>query len=93
VLRANQIFDVVSNLAASNTLLTTAEKKQMFSHCLGWDCGARSDCPDPYVCKNGDLNNGAGIAVWTYDGVLKCNVPVVVVVNSRCRIRTRAGRT
>ena len=82
VLSANQIFDVVNNLAASNTLLTTAEKKQMFSDCLGWDCAVRSDCPNPYVCKNGDLNNGAGAAVWTYAGVLKCNVPVVVVVNS-----------
>jgi predicted TIM-barrel fold metal-dependent hydrolase len=27
--------------------------------------------------------NGSGIAVWTYAGILKCNVPVVVVVNSR----------
>jgi Beta-lactamase len=82
VLSANQIFDVVNNLATSNTLLTTAEKKQMFSDCLGWDCSVRPDCPSPYVCKNGDLNNGAGISVWTYAGVLKCNVPVVVVVNS-----------
>ena len=82
VLSANQIFDVVNNLATSNTLLTSAEKKQMFSDCLGWDCAVRSDCPDPYVCKNGDLNNGAGVAVWTYAGILKCNVPVVVVVNS-----------
>jgi hypothetical protein len=42
----------------------------------------RPDCPNPYVCKNGDLNNGAGAAVWTYAGILKCNVPVVVVANS-----------
>jgi CubicO group peptidase (beta-lactamase class C family) len=82
VLSANQIFDVVNNLATGNTLLTAAEKKQMFSDCLGWDCAVRSDCPSPYVCKNGDLGNGAGINVWTYAGVLKCNVPVVVVVNS-----------
>ena len=82
VLSANQIFDVVSSLATSNTLLTAADKKQMFSDCLGWDCSVRSDCPDPYVCKNGDLING-GISVWTYAGVLKCNVPVVVVVNSQ----------
>jgi hypothetical protein len=37
----------------------------------------RSDCPNPYVCKNGDLFNG-NISVWTYAGVLKCNVVVVV---------------
>ena len=82
VLSANQIFDVVNSLATSNTLLTAADKKQMFGDCLGWDCSVRSDCPDPNVCKNGDLINGA-ISVWTYAGVLKCNVPVVVVVNSQ----------
>jgi hypothetical protein len=42
----------------------------------------RSDCPNPYACKNGDLYSG-NISVWTYGGVLKCNVPVVVVVNSQ----------
>ena len=82
VLSANDIFKVVNDLATGSTLLTAAEKKQMFAACLGWDCAVRSDCPSPYVCKNGDLNNGGGIAVWTYAGVLKCNVPVVVVVNS-----------
>jgi hypothetical protein len=78
VLSANQIFDVVNTLATSNTLLT----EQMFGDCVGWDCSVRSDCPDPNVCKNGDLINGA-ISVWTYAGVLKCKVPVVVVVNSQ----------
>jgi hypothetical protein len=83
VLSANDIFHVINNLANANTLLTNAEKEQMFSDCLGWDCAVRSDCPNPYVCKNGDLNNGSGgIAVWTYAGIFKCNVPVVVVVNS-----------
>jgi Beta-lactamase len=83
VLSANDIFDVINNLADGNTLLTGVEKKQMFSDCLGWDCAVRPDCPNPNVCKNGDLNNGSGgVAVWTYAGVLKCNVPVVVVVNS-----------
>ncbi len=82
VLSADQIFRVVNDVAAGNTLLNSAERKQMFSDCLGWDCSVRSDCPSPYVCKNGDLNNGGGISVWTYAGVLKCNVPVVVVVNS-----------
>jgi hypothetical protein len=83
VLSANNIFNVVNDLANGSTLLTSTEKKQMFSQSLGWDSAVRSDCPNPYVCKNGDLNNGSGgIAVWTYAGVLKCNVPVVVVVNS-----------
>lgn len=83
VLSANNIFNVINDLATGNVLLTSAEKKQMVTDCLGWDCAVRSDCPTPYVCKNGDLNNGSGgIAVWTYAGILKCNVPVVVVVNS-----------
>jgi hypothetical protein len=82
VLSADNIFKVVNDLATRNVLVTNAEKKQMFSNCLGWDCAVRSDCPSPNVCKNGDLNNGSGIAVWTYAGILKCNVPVVVVVNS-----------
>jgi hypothetical protein len=54
----------------------------MFANCLGWDCSVRNDCPTPYVCKNGDLTNGNCINIWTYAGIFKCNVPVVVVVNS-----------
>ena len=55
----------------------------MIAGSLGWDSAVRNDCPNPNVCKNGDLNNGPGTqAVWTYAGILKCNVPVVVVVNS-----------
>jgi hypothetical protein len=82
VISGDEIFRVINDLATGNTLLTSAEKKSMFSNCLGWDCAVRSDCPDPYVCKNGDLTNGLGTSVWTYAGVLGCNVPVVVVVNS-----------
>jgi len=83
VLSANQIFRVIDDLAAGHTLLSKSERDEMFAGCLGWDCAVRNDCPSPYVCKNGDLNNGPGTAnVWTYAGVLKCNVPVVVVVNS-----------
>jgi hypothetical protein len=33
--------------------------------------------------RTATLNNGkGGIALWTYAGVFKCKVPVVVVVNS-----------
>jgi len=82
VLSANQIFSVINGLANGSALLTNVETGQMFSDCLGWDCAVRPDCPNPYVCKNGSLNNGAGTAVWTYAGIFKCTVPVVVVVNS-----------
>ena len=83
VLSADQIFRVINSLATSYVLLTKAERDQMFTDSLGWDSAVRDDCPSPYVCKNGDLNNGPNTdTVWTYAGVLKCNVPVVVVVNS-----------
>ncbi len=82
VLSGDEIFRVINDLATGNTLLTSTQRKQMFSNCLGWDCAVRSDCPNGYVCKNGDLYNGLGTSVWTYAGVLGCNVPVVVVVNS-----------
>lgn len=83
-LSANDIFAVVNSLATNTTLLTSAEKTQMFSESLGWDSAVRPDCPSPYVCKNGDLNNGSNplYALWTYAGILNCNVPVVVMVNS-----------
>jgi len=83
-LSANDIFAVVNSLATDTTLLTSTGKTQMFSESLGWDSAVRSDCPSPYVCKNGDLNNASNplYALWTYAGILNCNVPVVVMVNS-----------
>jgi CubicO group peptidase (beta-lactamase class C family) len=81
---ANDIFSVVSSLATNTTLLSSSWKTTMLSQSLGWDSAVRSDCPSPYVCKNGDLNNGGNplYALWTYAGILNCNVPVVVMVNS-----------
>jgi hypothetical protein len=81
VLTPADLFRVINDIATGNVLLTNDEKTQMLANCLGWDCSVRSDCPTPYVCKNGDLD-GAPIAVWTYAGIFKCNVPVVVAVNS-----------
>jgi hypothetical protein len=82
VLSANDLSAVVNDLANGNVLLTNAEKTAMNSNCLGWDCSVRNDCPDPYVCKNGSLDSGS-TTLWTYLGILKCNVPVVVIVNSQ----------
>jgi hypothetical protein len=78
VLSPRDVLLVITSIASNNTLLTDAQRKQMISNCLGWDCAVRNDCPTPYVCKNGDLSN----LVWTYAGIFKCNVPVVVYVNS-----------
>lgn len=82
VLSANDLYAVVNDLANGNGLLTSDEKNLMNSNCLGWDCSVRNDCPDPYVCKNGSLDSGS-ITLWTYLGILKCNVPVAVIVNSQ----------
>jgi CubicO group peptidase (beta-lactamase class C family) len=81
LLSAHDIFQVVNSIASNTTLLTDAQRKQMIADCLGWDCAVRRDCPTPYVCKNGDLGSGK-VSVWTYAGIFKCNVPVVVYVNS-----------
>lgn len=82
VLSANDIFKVTNDIATGSTLLTTAQRKAMIQGNLGWDSAVRNDCPSPNVCKNGSLIDNAGHRLWTYAGVLKCNVPVVVVVNS-----------
>jgi len=83
VLSAGDLYKVINGIANGN-LLTKAEKAEMSAsapNCIGWDCSVRSDCPDPYLCKNGDLASG-NISVWTYAGIFKCTVPVVVIVNS-----------
>ena len=82
VISANDIYKVTNDIATGSTLLTATQRKAMIQGNLGWDSAVRGDCPTPNVCKNGDLGDGAGRKVWTYAGVLKCNVPVVVVVNS-----------
>jgi CubicO group peptidase (beta-lactamase class C family) len=82
-LSASDLLSVISSLANDNVLLTNTEKTQMNSACLGWDCSTRSDCPNPYPCKNGALSNTkSGDTLHTYVGIFKCNIPVVVIVNS-----------
>lgn len=75
------LFQVINDLANGNHLLTPDQKAQMKSNYLGWDNVVRSDCPNPYPCKNGNINLG-NVSIWTYLGIFKCTVPVVVVVNS-----------
>jgi hypothetical protein len=82
-LSAFDIFAVLNSLATTNTLLDFAQRGEMFTGCLGWDCAIPGvNCPTPYVCKNGALSNGSGTEEWLYAGIVKCNVPVVVIVNS-----------
>ncbi len=81
VLSANDMARVFSDIAGGNTLLNATQRQRMIQGNLGWDSAVRGDCPNPNVCKNGSLTN-SGNRLWTYAGVLKCDVPVVVVVNS-----------
>jgi CubicO group peptidase (beta-lactamase class C family) len=81
-LSAGDLSLVLNAIASGNRLLTSAQQAQMSTAYLGWDNAVRSDCPSPNaLCKNGDISSPP-IAIWTYLGVFKCNVPVVVVVNS-----------
>jgi hypothetical protein len=84
VLSAADLFDVIKDVANGRALLTSAERAEFLAaapNSIGWDSTVRSDCPDPSVCKNGSLENGR-VRIFTYAGVLKCNVPAVVIVNS-----------
>jgi hypothetical protein len=84
VMTAAQLFTVVNDLANGNTLLTPAEKTDMNTGTtLGWDNTNRSDCPNPYPCKNGGLDGGSsGKDLFTYIGIYQGAVPVVLLVNS-----------
>ncbi len=79
VLTAGDLYKVMLDLSSGTTLLSNSQKAQMNATCLGWDCSVLSQTN--FVGKNGILNNGT-IWLWTFFGVFKCTVPVVVVVNS-----------
>jgi hypothetical protein len=81
------IFAVLNNLANGQTLLTPALKAEMKADFLGWDnmlrpSGPPDACPN-YVCKNGNIPGGTSpVQIWTYAGIVKCTVPVAIVINS-----------
>lgn len=87
---AGNIFAFINDLANGNVLLTAGQRAQMNAqpYGLGWDNTVQRICagpnfPAPYFCKNGSLGpDGMGREIWTYAGIFKCAVPVVVVVNS-----------
>jgi hypothetical protein len=87
---AGDLFLVLNDIASGNVLLTPAQKALMSSsnnNFPGWDNAVRNDCPSPQaLCKNGDISGSVdsnpSASIWTYLGVFKCNVPVVVLVNS-----------
>jgi CubicO group peptidase (beta-lactamase class C family) len=84
---AQDVFAVLNNLANGTNLLTPAEKAEMKANFLGWDNYLRpSGPPDAcsgYVCKNGNIPGGINATqIWTYAGIVKCTVPVAIIVNS-----------
>lgn len=79
VLSAADLYKVMLDLGGGHTLLTDSQKAQMNANCLGWDCSVQTQTD--FVGKNGILNNG-NIWLWTFFGIFKCTVPVVVLVNS-----------
>lgn len=85
VLSAADLYAIMNDLANGNVLLTQPQKSQMDANCLGWDgsdCSIMKNCPSPYKCKDGFLVQTGGINLRTYWGIFKCNVPVVLIVNS-----------
>jgi Peptidase A4 family/Beta-lactamase len=86
---AQDFFAVLNDLANGAVLLTSAQKAEMKADFLGWDnylrpSGPPDGCPG-YVCKNGNIPAGIPAyptQIWTYAGIIKCTVPVAIIVNS-----------
>jgi hypothetical protein len=79
LLDAGELYKVMLDLAGGNTLLSDDQKYVMNTNCLGWDCSVQTQTD--YVGKNGNLSS-SGFVLWTFFGIFKCTVPVVVIVNS-----------
>ena len=79
LLDAGELYKVMLDLAGGNTLLSDDQKYVMNANCLGWDCSVQTQTD--YVGKNGNLSS-SGFVLWTFFGIFKCTVPVVVIVNS-----------
>jgi CubicO group peptidase (beta-lactamase class C family) len=80
-LSAYELYRVLLSLLGGTTLLTDAQKTQMNTFCLGWDCSVQSQTG--FVGNNGILpfQNGTP-GLWTFAGIFKGTVPVVVIINS-----------
>ena len=81
VMSVADLYKVLLSIDSGNTLLTDAQKQQMNANCLGWDCSVQTQTD--FVGKNGILK-GTATTVWLYTffGIFKGTVPVVVVLNS-----------
>jgi CubicO group peptidase (beta-lactamase class C family) len=66
---------VLAGLISGNRLLSSSQRQQMDSDCLGWDCSVTSQAG--YRGKGGSI---AGLQIFF--GILAGTIPVVVAVNS-----------
>jgi CubicO group peptidase (beta-lactamase class C family) len=70
---------ILYGLIHGNSLLTSSQRQQMDSNCLGWDCYLTGTAS--YVGKGGDSADGSA-AFHTFFGIIAGTIPVVVVTNS-----------
>jgi CubicO group peptidase (beta-lactamase class C family) len=83
VLSVDNLYRILLSLASGTSLLSEAQRTLMASNCLGWDCSVQMQTD--FVGKNGllpDPNGSGRVWLWTFFGIFKGFVPVVVVVNS-----------
>lgn len=81
VMTASDLYRLLLALTGGTTLLTSAQRTSMDANCLGWDCSVQTQ--NDFRGKNGFLRGGDGkVWLYTFAGVFKGTVPVVVVVNS-----------
>ena len=70
---------VLDGLISGHSLLSSSQRQQMDSNCLGWDCSLTGTAS--YVGKGGDSADGSA-ALHTFFGIIAGTIPVVVVTNS-----------
>jgi CubicO group peptidase (beta-lactamase class C family) len=81
VMTAGDIYKLLLALTGGTNLLANAQRAEMDASCLGWDCSVQTQTD--FRGKNGILIGSDGKPwLYTFAGVFKGTVPVVVVVNS-----------
>ena len=70
---------ILDGLIHGNSLLSSSQRQQMDSNCLGWDCSVNGTAS--YVGKGGDFPDGSA-ALHAFFGIIAGTIPVVVVTNS-----------
>jgi len=81
VMTAADVYKLLLALTGGTTLLTKPQRADMDANCLGWDCSVQTQTD--FRGKNGILIGTDGkVWLYTFAGIFKGTVPVVVVVNS-----------